>query len=176
MRLRIAALVAVFATAVALAVPAASTAAPPSSGSTVVVPITGTVTDLLGGAGSFVGTFTLQSVQVVNGQLTAVGTLSGTLTNALGNVIGTITNAPISIPLQASGTCDILNLTLGPLDLNLLGLMVHLDQVHLDISAQAGPGNLLGNLLCSVAHLLDSGNANVLNAIANLINQILARL
>jgi hypothetical protein len=176
MKIRIAALIAVFATAVALAVPAASTAAPPSSGSSVVTPITGTVTDLLGGTGTFVGQFTLQSVQVVNGQLTAVGTLSGTLTDSLGNVIGTITNAPVSLPLQATGTCEILNLTLGPLDLNLLGLMVHLDQVHLVITAQAGPGNLLGNLLCSVAHLLDNGNANTLNAIANLINQILGRL
>jgi hypothetical protein len=46
-----------------------------------------------------------------------------------------------------SGTCDILHLTLGPLDLNLLGLMVHLDRVVLDITAQSGPGQLLGNLL-----------------------------
>ena len=176
MKIRIAALIAVFATAVALAVPAASTAAPPSSGSSVVTPITGTFTDLLGGTGTFAGQLTVDTVQVVNGELTAVGTLSGTLTDSLGNVIGTVTNAPISLPLQASGSCQILDLTLGPLDLNLLGLMVHLDQVHLNITAQAGPGNLLGNLLCSVSHLLDSGNGNVLNAITNLINQILGRL
>ena len=176
MKIRIAALIAVFATAVALAVPAASTAAPQSSGSNVVTPITGTFTDLLGGTGSFAGQLTVDTVQVVNGELTAVGTLSGTLTDSLGNVIGTVTNMPISLPLQASGSCQILDLTLGPLDLNLLGLMVHLDQVHLNITAQSGPGNLLGNLLCSVSHLLDSGNGNVLTAITNLINQILGRL
>ena len=52
---------------------------------------------------------------------------------------------------------DFRQLTLGPLDLNLLGLMVHLDQVVLDITAQSGAGNLLGNLLCSVANLLNGG-------------------
>ena len=51
--------------------------------------------------------------------------------------------------------CDILNLVLGPLDLNLLGLEVHLKRVVLDIVAVPGAGNLLGNLLCAVAGLLD---------------------
>jgi hypothetical protein len=52
--------------------------------------------------------------------------------------------------------------------------MVHLNQVVLDITAQSGPGNLLGNLLCSVAHLLDNtGNAT---GLAALLNQILAAL
>jgi len=52
--------------------------------------------------------------------------------------------------------------------------MVHLNQVVLDITAQSGPGNLLGNLLCAVAHLLDS-NASV-TALANLLNSILGQL
>ena len=73
----------------------------------------------------------------------------------------------ISLPVTASGTCDILHLVLGPLDLNLLGLMVHLNQVVLDITAQAAPGNLL----CAVTHLLDQGGP--LPGIANLLNQIL---
>lgn len=51
--------------------------------------------------------------------------------------------------------CPILHLELGPLDLDLLGLVVHLDRVVLDVTAQPGPGNLLGNLLCAVAGLLD---------------------
>jgi hypothetical protein len=53
------------------------------------------------------------------------------------------------------GTCPILHLELGPLDLNLLGLRVQLNQVVLDVTALRGPGNLLGNLLCAVAALLD---------------------
>src|SRR5439155_4808891 len=45
--------------------------------------------------------------------------------------------------------CPILDLTLGPLDLNLLGLMVHLDQVHLTITAD-DEGGILGQLLCGI--------------------------
>jgi hypothetical protein len=52
-------------------------------------------------------------------------------------------------------SCPILHLDLGPLDLNLLGLRVHLNEVVLDITAEPGPGNLLGNLLCAIAGLLD---------------------
>lgn len=51
--------------------------------------------------------------------------------------------------------CPILHLELGPLDLDLLGLVVHLDRVVLDVTAEPGPGNLLGNLLCAIAGLLD---------------------
>jgi hypothetical protein len=46
--------------------------------------------------------------------------------------------------------CPVLDLTLGPVDLNLLGLLVHLDQVHLTINADS-EGGLLGSLLCSLA-------------------------
>jgi hypothetical protein len=60
---------------------------------------------------------------------------------------------------------------IGPIDLNLLGLMVHTNQIVIDITAQAGPGNLLGNLLCAVAHLLDSNASG--NALANLLNHLL---
>jgi hypothetical protein len=57
----------------------------------------------------------------------------------------------------------------------LLGLVVDLNQVVLNITAQPGPGNLLGNLLCAVAHLLDNTGSTT-TAIANLLNMILAGL
>ena len=80
---------------------------------------------------------------------------------------------------QATGTCEILDLVLGPLHLDLLGLVVDLNQVHLTITAEQGPGNLLGNLLCAVAGLLDgnipaAGLGGLLNQIASLLNQILS--
>jgi hypothetical protein len=80
--------------------------------------------------------------------------------------------------IQAAGSCDILNLVLGPLDLNLLGLQVHLDQVVLNITAQQGPGNLLGNLLCAITGLLDGLNLNALltNLLTNLLNGLLGSL
>ena len=83
----------------------------------------------------------------------------------------TSTAAPSAV---SAASCDIVNLVLGPLDLNVLGLEVHLNQVVLDIVGATGAGNLLGNLLCAVAGLLDGGA--VLGQIAGLLNQILAIL
>lgn len=76
----------------------------------------------------------------------------------------------------AARTCGILDLVLGPLDLDLLGLQVHLDRVVLNIVAVTGAGNLLGNLLCSVAGLLDGGLSGLLGQIRTLLNQILGVL
>ena len=134
--------------------------------------VTGTIAQASGG-GTFTGTLTNIVVKNVDGVLTATGTLNGTLTTAAGTVIPVV-NQVISLPAAATGTCTVLTLTLGPLDLNLLGLMVHLNQVVLNVTAQSGPGNLLGNLLCAVAHLLDNGGP--LSGIAGLLNNLLRHL
>jgi hypothetical protein len=47
------------------------------------------------------------------------------------------------------GPCQVLDLVLGPLHLNLLGLIVDLNQLHLQITADPN-GGLLGSLLCSL--------------------------
>jgi hypothetical protein len=130
-------------------------------------PITGTILS----GGTFAGTLNVTKFVSQGGQLFAIGTITGTLTDALGTVIGTVTNFAVKLPVTASGSCQILHLELGPLDLDLLGLQVHLNKVVLDITAQSGPGNLLGNLLCAVANLLNSQGS--LSSIAKLLNQIL---
>jgi hypothetical protein len=136
------------------------------------VPITGTCQDpVIGTFTCFTGTFDISRFAVQNGVLVAVGTLTGTVTNAAGTVLGTVTRQ-IALPVDiAQATCQILDLELGPLDLDLLGLMVHLDRVNLEITAQSGPGNLLGNLLCGIAGLLDTNQP--LSSIARLLNQLL---
>lgn len=146
-------------------------AAPPTP--TFSVPVTGSFTDALGGVGSFVGSLNLQKFTVQNGQLVATGNLTGTLTDSLGNVVGTISQA-VTLPVSnISATCQVLHLELGPLDLNLLGLMVHLDKVVLDITAQQG-GGLLGDLLCSLSDLLS--NNSPLSSVARLLNNVLRLL
>jgi hypothetical protein len=50
----------------------------------------------------------------------------------------------MTTPPPPPAACPILHLDLGPLDLNLLGLHVHLNEVILNIEAIPGPGNLLG--------------------------------
>ena len=164
------AVLAVLVTAIvtAFTISPAATAAPPT-GTVTAAPVTGA----LAGGGTFTGT--LSNIQFVNqnGSLAVVGQLTGTLTNAAGTVIGTVTNLPITLPVtgaQATGSCQILDLTLGPLDLDLLGLVVHLDTVHLNITAERGPGNLLGNLLCGLAGALDGGGGG---GLANLLNRLL---
>ena len=175
MRLRLMAVAFVAAIVAALAVSTtaatAATAAPPSGGSALTVPIS-----FAQSGGLLNGVFTITSFAVNSSrQLVANGTFTGTA--VVGGVAQTVTDTPASTPLQAAGTCRILDLTLGPLHLDLLGLVVDLNQVHLTITAQQGPGNLLGNLLCAVAHLLDSNaSPTALQQIINLLNQIVARL
>ena len=124
--------------------------------------------------GGFTGVFTLTRFIVSNGQVAAVGTLTGTVTNAAGQTVGAIArNITLSL-ININATCDILHLELGPIDLNLLGLVVHVDKIVIDIDAQSGPGNLLGNLLCAIANLLNANGP--LSNLVNLLNQILAQL
>ena len=56
--------------------------------------------------------------------------------------------------LPASIACSILA-SLGPINLNLLGLFVRTNQINLRIDAVRAPGNLLGNLLCGITGILD---------------------
>ena len=62
-------------------------------------------------------------------------------------------------PLPAGNACSILSLDLGPINLNLLGLVVRTNQIQLRIDAVQGPGNLLGNLLCGITGILNPSGA-----------------
>jgi hypothetical protein len=98
------------------------------------------------------------------------------LTVPVSTVTGGETGSQAVIAQQVA--CGILHLVLGPLDLDVLGLVVHLDRVVLDISAEPGSGNLLGNLLCAISNLLNGGNplTQVLNQLVGLLNQLVAAL
>jgi hypothetical protein len=138
-------------------------------------PATGALTVPLLDRGNADVVLTVQRFVQTGEQIFAVGRVTATVTRTNG-VVNTVTQQ-VRIPLllnQTAGTCDILNLVLGPLDLDLLGLQVHLDQIVLDIVAESGAGNLLGNLLCAVAGLLDDGGA--LAGLTDLLNQILGAL
>jgi hypothetical protein len=121
------------------------------------IPVSGT-----SAGGAFSGTMDIVGWQQnAAGGIEAIGILNGTLAGM--PVVSPVITWPLDtgggVGARRMGTqqaaCDVLNLVLGPLDLNLLGLEVHLDQVVLDIIARTGAGNLLGNLLCAVAGLLD---------------------
>ncbi len=136
------------------------------------VPVAGTLTLADQTTQNVSGYFNIQKFANRDGKLVAIGTLTTTSTAVPQNLTAEV---PVAF---GDPTCDILQLTLGPLHLDLLGLVIDLNQVNLDITAQAGPGNLLGNLLCAVANLLNGtgGTGGGLTAITNLLNQILGIL
>jgi hypothetical protein len=102
--------------------------------------------------------------------LLAVASLSVT------TITGIITET-VLIPATVTGTCSILDLHLGAISLDLLGLQVDLAAVDLDIVAESGPGKLLGNLLCAVTNLLNSNAAgNAITRLVGLLNEVVAAL
>jgi hypothetical protein len=108
---------------------------------------------------------TITNVAVEGGQLIANG-LVGT----------TPFQAPLTLTPEAveGAACPILNLSLGPIDLSLLGLNVNTSRICLDITATPG-GGLLGDLLCSIANLLQGGTP-LADVLAGLSPQQLQRL
>ena len=58
------------------------------------------------------------------------------------------TRAPHGTPLQLTDECQVLHLILGPVHLDLLGLVVDLNKVVLDLNAI--PGTLLGDIFCQL--------------------------
>jgi hypothetical protein len=155
----------------------ATAVAPAATRGTITSTVAGTFTNAAG-QGTFAGTFTPTKFSVVNGVLEATGLVKGTMTDANGTSLGTVSQTA-TIPVDRTNApdaigCNVLNLTLGPLNLNLLGLVVTLNQVHLTITAVPGAGNLLGNLLCAVANLLNGTGS--LSVISVLLNGILALL
>ncbi|TPG14159.1 ABC transporter substrate-binding protein [Pedococcus bigeumensis] len=150
----------------ASAAPAAHTAASAAKPAATTLPVTGALPD----GTAFTGSLSNLTTSVVNGVVQLSGTISGTGIPAG----GTAFTAPLQDVAVTQG-CSILNLDLGPLHLDLLGLVIDLAPVHLDITAVPGAGNLLGNLLCAVAGLLD-GPGGALGGIAALLNRLLTGL
>jgi hypothetical protein len=79
---------------------------------------------------------------------TAHGTITANLTDQAGHT--TTIRAPIALTAASAGGCRILNLDLKQLNLVLLGLNVHLDEVHLVVTGQPN-GGVLGSLFCRLA-------------------------
>jgi len=126
------------------------------------------------GPGNLLGNLLTSIANLLNGGSTLgsiLGGLTGTqlttllngLTGLLNGLFGALTSpASIGTPAATTGAVtNILHLSLGPVNLNLLGLGVHADNcsngpITLDVNAIAGPSNLLGNLLTSLSNSLNS--------------------
>lgn len=120
----------------------------------------------------FNGTYAIQRYVAGANKVYAVGTLKGTLKGrhvTRYNVMmpATLAGPPATAARAAQVTsCTVLQLQLGPIDLNLLGLRVQLFggtnasnplPITALITAVPGNGNLLGNLLCNITGALNQG-------------------
>ena len=107
----------------------------------------------------------------------AVGELTGKVTGKdvknNKNVRNKRVEFPVSVTgeVQAQAVCEVLNLVLGPISLDLLGL--HLRTNTIRIRLFATPDGLLGSLLCGLTGPIDLGN---LGALIGLLNDILCEL
>jgi len=156
------------------------------------IPVTGTTPN----GGTFKGKFSITSFSENGTTVLANGVLRGTERDAQGKLVKQHRDVPVAWPVDLQKTraangfavdqtdsadtmdrmalqqsCSVLTLVLGPLHLDLLGLVVDLNQVNLLINAVPGAGALLGNLLCGVLGLL-----NPLGALTDLVNALTALL
>jgi hypothetical protein len=139
----------------------------------------------------FKGHFAVDRFVTRNGKTFAVGTLTGRLGGRRINrsnvaIPARVANGSILGTARATASCPVLHLVLGPVNLNLLGLVVKLgggtlanQPIVLDITAVSGSGNLLGNLLCGVSNLLNGTGVTGLTSgltagLLNLVNTLLS--
>ena len=120
---------------------------------------------------------------VRGGKVLAVGTVKGKIK---GRKV-TKKNVKIPVTLQrhagattsqapnpTPGACQILDLVLQPIDLNLLGLHVATSRIEALIEGVPGAGALVGNLLCAITGILDP--QAVVPATPSLLTQVLNAL
>jgi hypothetical protein len=105
------------------------------------------------GSGGFdITSVNLTNLQIVNNQLRAAGTVTGTLAGLpfTTNITNFVLEAAPDNPATPAVECSVLHLELAPIHLSLLGLHVDTSGICLDITATQG-GGLLGDLLCGLA-------------------------
>lgn len=148
---------------------------------TQVVEMTGTAKN----GKKFTGTYTISRFTQSGGKVYAVGTLKGKLKGRSVKRSGVRIPATLArhqtagasqLPNPTAGACQILDLVLQPIELNLLGLRVATSRIEVLIEAIPGAGNLLGNLLCAITGILDPQAATpaTTSQLVQVLNALLA--
>ena len=151
-RIKLSALVTLVASLVAVLVIAPPASSAPPAASALTLPadcdVAGTPVEC---------TLELVRFTVEDGTVQAVLRLTNEATGAVTTIVADLTAATT----QQGGTCTLLDLTIQPIDLFLLGLHLHTDTIHLTLTAQRG--TLLGDLLCGLFFGNPGGAATALN-------------
>ena len=166
-----------------------------------VLPITG-----MGSGGvTFNGTVAVQRFVHRDGQVFAIGAVSGSLSGPAGPM-GTAVYLPVAFPVHVgdrlaraerglshpaslsrpdygarvifaqASTCGVLHLDLGTVNLNLLGVVVATTPVTIDINGDTG--GPLGNLVCTILSTVDNvvGLVKLLNSLLGVVTGLLGGL
>jgi hypothetical protein len=182
--------------------PTAGTAEEPRALKGLVVPLTG-----VGSGGvTFNGTVTVQRFVQQDGEVFAIGAVSGSLSGPAGPM-GTSIFLPVAFPVHVGNgptaraerelihpaslpapyygarvilaqatTCGVLHLDLGAVNLNLLGVVVATMPVTIDINGDTG--GPLGNLVCTVLATVNNvvGLVGSLNSLLGVVTGLLGGL
>jgi hypothetical protein len=153
--------------------------------------------DALTGNGLLLGNVLTTLLNTLGATPQNLTTLNNDLNAVLAKVIGVLNASTLTLPANAvnslsqtlqqlalpnlinsasTASAPILNLAIAsadgkspPVNVNLLGLRITTSDIHAQLLAQKGNGQILGNLLYNVAHLLDPGGTlNVLT----ILNQL----
>jgi hypothetical protein len=109
------------------------------------------------------------------------------LNNALGTVVNLVNSVDLSLPPGAVGSgvfdtgapasTEVLDVLVAPVHLDLLGLLVTTNPIHLNITAHSGDGLVLGNVVTELAHLFDNPPPELtVDDINNRLEQLLTDL
>jgi hypothetical protein len=152
-------------------------------------PITINATDQTGN-GELLGNLLTVVFNTLGATPDELSQLNGNINNLLAKVIGVLNVASLTLPAgalgglsgvlqtlslpnlltsQTSAQTPILDLLIAsnnssqpPVNVDLMGLLITTSNIHAQLLAQTGDGELLGNLLYNVANLLNPGNAGSL--------------
>jgi hypothetical protein len=182
--------------------PTAGRAEKRPAGNVLVLPLTGAGS----GGVTFNGTVAVQRFVQQDGQVFAIGAVSGSVSGPAGP-IGTSIYLPVMFPVHVDNgltspadrgrihpaslsapdygarvilaqapTCGVLHLDLGAVNLNLLGVVVTTTPVTIDIDGDTG--GPLGNLVCAILDTVNTavGLVNLLNSLLGLVTGLLGGL
>ncbi len=143
--------------------------------------------DAQSGNGDLLGNLLSDLLNTLNATPAQLTTLNNELNALLAKVVGILNATSLTLPSGAlaalsptlqelalpnlvnptgTATAPVLNLAIAspdattpPVDVNLLGLVVTTGNIHAQLVAQTGDGQVLGNLVYNVSHLLDPGGS-----------------
>jgi hypothetical protein len=149
------------------------------------------------GSGDLLGNLINDLLNTAHASQSDLNTINSDLNGVLDKVVGVLNATTLSLPsgilstlsptlqelasptlIDTSGSSvapePVLNLDIAsnnntpPVDVNLLGVVVTTSNIQVQLLAQPGQGQILGNLVYNVSHLLDGGLLNVLGILDTL--------